>query len=251
MLDVKLLRSIYWVVFTLGALFLAGLHLPLFWYLDWRGQQKRKEAIAWKFAHWWGRVVLGATGSKVVVSGSEHIPLGPVVLMGNHQSYFDIMLMLGYVDKPLAFIAKQELTKLPLIKQWMGHLGCLFLDRNDIRQASKVFQQAVEKLQGGSSMVIFPEGTRSRSADIAAFKKGSMKLPIRANVPIVPISIDGTYKIYEGNGSRIGPALIKLVISPPVLPDIYTREGSSGIAELVLTRVEQGLEAAACQDGME
>src|SRR5690554_2319825 len=202
----KIIRSLYWVIFTLASLLLAGLYLPYFWYLDRRGQSRKREEIAWNFAHWWGRIVLGATGSKVTVRGKENVPPGPVVVMGNHQSCFDIMLVLGYIDKPLAFIAKKELARLPLISQWMKFLGCLFLDRRDVRQAAQVFQRAVEAVRNGWSMVIFPEGTRSRSAEMREFKKGSMKLPVRANVPIVPISIDGTYKVYEGNGSMIGSA---------------------------------------------
>lgn len=227
---------------------MAALYLPLFWYLGMRGQVKRREAIAWRFAHWWGRVVLRATGSTVKVSGAENVPDGQVIVMGNHQSYFDIMLMLGYINKPLSFIAKKELARLPLISQWMRHLGCLFLDRSQVRQATAVFQQAVEKVQKGWSMVIFPEGTRSHSADMAAFKKGSMKLPMRANVPIVPVSIDGTYKVFEGNGKRIGPAKIKLVISPPITTDFYAEAGSGQVAELVRERVALGLAYAEKQE---
>lgn len=244
----KLLRSIYWVLFTLGTLFLAALYLPLFWYLGMRGQVKRREAVAWRFAHWWGRVVLRATGSTVKVSGAENIPDGQVIVMGNHQSYFDIMLMLGYINKPLSFIAKKELARLPLISQWMRHLGCLFLDRSQLRQATSVFQQAVEKVQKGWSMVIFPEGTRSHSADMAVFKKGSMKLPMRANVPIVPVSIDGTYKVFEGNGKRIGPAKINLIISPPITTDFYAEAGSGQVAEMVRERVTLGLASAEKQE---
>lgn len=227
---------------------MAALYLPLFWYWGMRGQVKRREAIAWRFAHWWGRVVLRATGSTVKVSGAENVPDGQVIVMGNHQSYFDIMLMLGYINKPLSFIAKKELARLPLISQWMRHLGCLFLDRSQVRQATAVFQQAVEKVQKGWSMVIFPEGTRSHSADMAAFKKGSMKLPMRANVPIVPVSIDGTYKVFEGNGKRIGPARINLVISPPITTDLYAEAGSGQVAELVRERVALGLAYAEKQE---
>jgi len=250
----KIVRSLFWVLFTLGTLFLAALYLPLFWYLDLRGKQQRKEKIAWGFAHWWGRVVLWATGSKVKVSGIANIPPGPVVVMGNHQSYFDIMLMLGYVEKPLSFIAKKELIKVPLISPWMTHLGCLFLDRRDVRQASQIFQLAVKKVQGGWSMVIFPEGTRSRSNELGEFKKGSMKLPIRANVPIVPVSIDGTFKIFEGNGNRIGPAKVVLNIFPPIMPQQYPDLDSGQVAEIVRDRVVHGLklgdlEAAATSPG--
>lgn len=238
----KIIRSLYWVIFTLASLLLAGLYLPYFWYLDRRGQSRKREEIAWNFAHWWGRIVLGATGSKVTVRGAENIPPGPVVVMGNHQSIFDIMLVLGYIDKPLAFIAKKELARAPLIAPWMSYLGCIFLDRKDVRQAAQVFQEAVEKVRNGWSMVIFPEGTRSRGAQMGEFKKGSMKLPLRAEAPIIPVSIQGTYKAYEGNGYRIGPAQIELTISSPIFPRDYQGKGTGEVARMVQAAVERGLQ---------
>lgn len=238
----KLARTIFWVIYTVGTLLVAALYIPLMWYLRIRGNLSRKERLAWKFGHWWGRVVLGATGSKVKVIGSENIPSGPVVVMGNHQSYFDIMLVLGYIDKPLGFIAKKELARLPLIRQWMQYLGCLFLDRKDIRQAARVFQQAVAQIKDGWSMVIFPEGTRGDSKILADFKKGSMKLALRAQAPILPVSITGTHDVFEGNGKRIGPADITLAISPPIFSEEYQGLSSSQVSALVLDRVKQGLD---------
>lgn len=239
----KVLKSIIWVFYTLGTLLVAGLYIPYLLYLEWRGLRRRREEVAWSFARWWGRAVLAATGSRVTVRGKENVPPGPVVVMGNHQSCFDIMLVLGYIDKPLAFIAKKELARLPLISQWMKFFGCLFLDRRDVRQAAQVFQRAVEAVRNGWSMVIFPEGTRSRSAEMREFKKGSMKLPVRANVPIVPISIDGTYKVYEGNGSMIGSADITLTISPPILPKDYAGMGTAQLAQMVQQKVAGKLTA--------
>ena len=228
-------------IFALGTLFVAALYLPFFWYLGLRGQIRRREKLAWAFAHWWGRALIWATGSRVQVSGTENIPPGPVVVMGNHQSLFDIMLVLGYIDKPLAFIAKKELAKYPVFSSWMNYLGCLFLDREDIRQAVMVFQQAVEQVKSGWSMVIFPEGTRSCSVALAPLKNGSMKLPLRGQVPIVPISINGTYKAYEGNGYRIGSADISLAIAKPIFPEEFAGLGTKEIADLVRKKIEQGL----------
>jgi 1-acyl-sn-glycerol-3-phosphate acyltransferase len=161
--------------------------------------------------------------------------------MGNHQSIFDIMLVLGYIDKPLAFIAKKELAKYPLVSHWMRYIGSIFLDRSDARQAVRVFQEAVDRVKRGWSMVIFPEGTRSRSMTMAAFKKGSMKLPMRAGAAIVPVSINGTYKIFEGNGMRIGSAAITMVIAEPILPGNFADLESGELSEMVRKRIEQGL----------
>lgn len=237
----KFMRSLYWLLFTVATLLLASLYIPLFWYLTLRGKLRRKEELAWGFTHWWGKVVLRATGSTVKIIGTENIPQGSVVVMSNHQSYFDVMLMLGYIDKPIAFIAKKELKKYPLISHWMGYVGCIFLDRKDVRQAVKVFQQAVDRVKSGWSMVIFPEGTRSGSATMGEFKRGSMKLPIRAGVPIVPVSINRTYKVYEGNGKWIGSAEITMVISPAIPTNGLSDSDSGKLADMVKESIVTGL----------
>lgn len=92
-----------------------------------------------------------------------------------------------YIEKPKAFIAKIELLKLPLLRTWMIHLKCVFMDRSDIRQSLKVINQAADHLKEGYSMIIFPEGTRSKNETFGEFKPGSLKLALKAGVPIVPV----------------------------------------------------------------
>lgn len=229
----KVVRTVYWFTIAILATLLGAFYLPGFWLL----KRFRKEALhrklVFKYARWWGRTLVAATGSKVTALATDSIPSGPVVFMGNHLGIFDIMTILGFLNRPLAFIAKKELAKAPIVSNLMKHVGCLFLDRQDVRQAAMLFRQATAQVQGGLSMVIFPEGTRSVTTEVADFKSGSMKLATKANVPIVPIAIQGTDKVFENNGHRIGPSQISIQVMPAILPEEYREMGTNHLAQKV------------------
>lgn len=229
----KLLRTFYWLIAAIFATLLGAIRLPYYWFLKKTKRYELHQRLMHNYARWWGKVTMGATGSKVSVQGAETIPAGPVVFMANHLSAFDVMLFLGYIDKPLAFMAKKELAKAPIVSNLMGHVGCLFLDRKDARQAVRVFNLASEQIRRGHSMVIFPEGTRSKTGVVGDFKSGSMKLAMKANVPIVPVRVEGTDRVFENNGYRIGPAQISMTVLPPLLPAEYAEMGSNQVAKQV------------------
>lgn len=238
------MRTIYWVVIAFFATLLGALLLPVLWFLKLIRCNKLRQGIISRYAHWWGRVVLAATGSKVTVRGLENIPPGPAVFMANHLSIFDIMLMLGYIAKPIAFMAKKELAKVPVISSLMVEVGCLYLDREDVRQAAKVFRRGAEQIRNGLSMVIFPEGTRNLTGNIGDFKSGSMKLAMKADVPIVPVAIYGTREIYEGSKKRITPSRIVLQVMPTISPEDYKDMGSTTLASRVRDMVAAGWQQA-------
>jgi 1-acyl-sn-glycerol-3-phosphate acyltransferase len=165
----------------------------------------------------WARSLVNLSGSKVIVTGEEHVPIqGGVVFISNHQGNFDIPILLGFIDKPKAFIAKKELKKLPLISSWMYYMNCVFIDRSSARSGLKAIQEGVAFLKQGYSQIIFPEGTRSRGDQLGEFKPGSFKLATKAGVPIVPVTIKGSYKIMEANGGLIKPAVVEMYISEPI-----------------------------------
>jgi 1-acyl-sn-glycerol-3-phosphate acyltransferase len=165
----------------------------------------------------WARSMVNFSGSKVIVTGGEHIPpRGGVVFISNHQGNFDIPILLGFIDKPKAFIAKKELKKFPLISSWMYYMNCVFMDRSSARAGLKAIQEGVAFLKQGYSQIIFPEGTRSWGDQLGEFKPGSFKLATKAEVPIVPVTIKGSYNIMEANGGLIKPAVVEVFISEPV-----------------------------------
>ncbi|MEN2768223.1 lysophospholipid acyltransferase family protein [Ornithinibacillus xuwenensis] len=185
--------------------------------------------------------VLERTGTDVHVTGREKIPEGPVLYVANHQGLFDILAFLGYLGKPIGFIAKKEINKLPIISTWMGLLHCVFIDRQDRRQSVNAINQGIKNLKNGNSLVIFPEGTRSRGSELHPFKPGSLRLATKANVPIVPVTIDGTYKMLEEGKGRVKGSTIHMTIHHPIMPETYQELKSSDLAEKIQHIVQDGL----------
>lgn len=147
------------------------------------------------------RILLFLAGAKVEVRGQNNIPKdGGVLFVSNHRSYFDILAGYGYTYKQLGFVAKYEMIRIPLLRQWMKILNCLFLNRKDIKQGLKTILLGIEKVKSGISIWICPEGTRNLNddvTDVKDFKEGSLKIAEKGKVPIIPVAIYGTYEIWE------------------------------------------------------
>lgn len=166
-----------------------------------------------------------ASSSKISVEGRENIPKNQAVLfVGNHKSYIDIPLMIKYVPQPLAFIAKSSLKKVPLFNTVMTLLGCLFIDRQNVRQAIGIIKQGIEKLEHGESLLVFPEGSRSKTSELLPFKQGSLKLAEKSHVAIIPFAIVGTDDILGKNGFKITPSQVYLTFGQPINLDHLSPE---------------------------
>lgn len=212
-----MLRTIIWFIYFWGYLIIILPNLIRVRALHRAQKIEQRDREADRIVKKWGRSMVNISGSKVIVTGEEHIPLrGGVVFISNHQGNFDIPILLGFIDKPKAFIAKKELKKFPLISSWMYYMNCVFMDRSSARAGLKAIQEGVAFLKQGYSQIIFPEGTRSRGEQLGEFKPGSFKLATKAGVPIVPVTIKGSYKIMEANGGLIKPAVVEMFISEPV-----------------------------------
>lgn len=165
----------------------------------------------------WARKLLKLAGTEVTVQGAENVPKDKAVLfVGNHQSNFDIPILLGHIDKPKAFIAKVELEKFPFISTWMQLMECVFMDRSNLRQSAKAIMQGIKSLKKGYSMVIFPEGTRTHDGKLLEFKPGALKLATKSGAPIVPVTINGSKDIMTKGSNIIRPAKVEIIIDKPI-----------------------------------
>ena len=163
------------------------------------------------------------TGSKVTVIGEENVPKDTAVLyIGNHRSYFDIVLTYARCPGLTGYVAKDSMKKIPLLSTWMERLYCLFLDRSNIKEGLKTILKGIEQIKGGISMCIFPEGTRNRDANgpMLPFKEGSFKLAEKTGCPIIPMALTNTADIFENHIPRIRPAHVILEYGKP----IYVKE---------------------------
>ncbi len=190
----------------------------------------------------WARYVVALSGGTVTVSGEENIPRDrAVVFVGNHQSNLDIPILLGYVAKPKAFIAKIELLRVPFLSDWMKMMRCTFLDRKNMRQSVRAMDEAVENVKKGHSLVIFPEGTRSKSDEVAEFKQGSFKLALRSGAPIVPVTIDGSWHMLEEKGRFMRNVAVRVVVHPAIVTEGLAKEDTLALPERVRAIIAGGI----------
>lgn len=205
-----------------------------------QGKLGEQKAYLYGITSKWARAMVKLTGSTVEVVGKENIPDENVLFVSNHQGNFDIPLLLGYLPKLKGFIAKVELENFPIVSGWMKRLGCLFLDRNNIRQSLLVLKQGIEQLKNGDTLVIFPEGTRSQCPTMGEFKKGSLKIAVKSGVTIVPITINGSYKLLEEK-KRIRPGHVKIIVHPPVPTRSLSAEETKQLTNTVYNIIKQPL----------
>lgn len=188
----------------------------------------------------WASGIMKRTGSEVEVSGLDYLPEGPVLFVSNHEGNFDIPVLLSSISKPFGFISKEEVKKLPIIPTYMEEMNCVFLDRTDRRSAFKSITDTIEKLREGHSILIFPEGTRSKGQGLKEFKAGFMRIAKEAGVPVVPIAIEGTSRIMENNNNQIRPAHVRVQVLEPFAPEELDTAGVKA-AQVVKSRIEQAL----------
>ncbi|MGL5087204.1 MAG: lysophospholipid acyltransferase family protein [Clostridium sp.] len=203
--------------------------------LEKAGKKEEKDALIHKFTTNWSRNLLKILNIKVTVHGTENLPKDKNVLfVGNHQGNFDIPIYMSYIDVPKGFVAKIELTKIPGIKTWMEHINCIFMDRSSIRKAGEAIVTGIKSLKSGNSLVIFPEGTRSRGNKMGEFKAGSFKLATKSKTPIIPVTMSGSYKIMEANANKhLTTASIDLYIHPIIETANLTKEEQDALPEMV------------------
>ncbi len=177
--------------------------------------------VTWAF-----RRCLDITGVSLTVIGEENVPKDTAVLyVGNHRSYFDILLTYVRVPRPTGYIAKKEMLRYPLLVNWMKNLHCLFLDRKDIKQGLKTILEGIEKVKSGISICIFPEGTRNKVNDtFLPFHEGSFKIAEKSGCPIVPMSIYNSAAIFEDHLPKIKKAHVILEYCPPISMKDLSRE---------------------------
>lgn len=197
-----------------------------------KGKLDEQEAYLHKVSSRWGRDMVKGIGCNVEVIGIDNIPEQNVLYVANHGGNIDIPLFLGYLPKLKGFVAKIELEKAPIISTWMKRLNCLFLDRSSIRQSMDMILKGIEMLKNGKTLVIFPEGTRSKGNQLGEFKKGSLQLAVKSGVPVVPVTIENSYKTFEEK-KRIKATNIKITVHAPIYIDTLSTEQKKNLAEIV------------------
>lgn len=189
----------------------------------------------------WGLKVIGfISGVKLEVNGLDNIPDDQAVLfVGNHISFFDIIVTYPLMKRPTGYIAKKEIRKVPFLSWWMYFVNCIFLDRKNPRQGLKSVLEASEKIKNGTSIFLFPEGTRSKDGKLAEFKDGGFKIATKAKAPIIPIGIQGTSDILENHFPIIKSGKVIVNFGKPVYTSEMSKAEQKSLPDLVREQVKE------------
>ncbi|HJX34706.1 MAG TPA: lysophospholipid acyltransferase family protein [Desulfatiglandales bacterium] len=173
----------------------------------------------------WAKIYLKVCGVKVEVKGAEYVNRDlPCIYMSNHQSYFDIFALLAGLPADFKFLMKKELMKIPLLGTAMRRVGYLSVDRGDTKNAIISMNAAAEKIRKGASILVFPEGTRSKDGHVQAFKKGGFHMAFKAGCDIIPIAILNSRDIVPKGSLRIKKGTIKINIGRPIPVKDYSED---------------------------
>lgn len=174
-----------------------------------------------RIVQWGLKCVAFISGVKLTVIGEENVPRDePVLYIGNHRSFFDVVVTYARCPGLTGYIAKDGVNKVPIFRIWMKRLHCIFLKRDDMKEGLKVILKAIEYVKSGISICIFPEGTRNKYRDnptsLLPFKEGSFKIAIKTGCKIVPMALIGTADILENHFPWIHSTDIKLIYGEPI-----------------------------------
>lgn len=186
-----------------------------------------------RMVQWAFKRILAITGVEVTVIGEDRIPDEAVLFIGNHRSYFDILLTYSRCKRRTGYVAKKEMLSYPLLRTWMKRLYCLFLDRDNIREGLKTILQAIEYINNGISVCIFPEGTRNKGEELSIlpFHAGSFKIAEKSGCAIVPISMNNTISIFEKQFPRIKKTHVVIEYGEPIYPNKLDKDTRKHISE--------------------
>jgi 1-acyl-sn-glycerol-3-phosphate acyltransferase len=208
------------------------------------GEHEKERELILEAVNGWAGKIFDYFETDINIINPENLPVsGPVVYVSNHQSYADIPLFFHVIkNHQVSFIAKDSLEKAPLFGYWTKTSRGLFLKRGDARASLQTINEGAELLKQGFSLVIFPEGTRSHCSEMADFKPGSLKLATKARVPIVPVTVNGTYHLFEETGVMTKGVHIDIIVHESIDTAELSRADLAALPEKVEAIVRGGLE---------
>ena len=196
---------------------------------------RARDISSLRIVQWGFKVILKLAGVKATVIGEENIPDEPVLFIGNHRSYFDILLTYSRCKRLTGYVAKKEMERYLTLTTWMRRIYCLFLDRKDPKQGLKTILTAIDYIKNGISICIFPEGTRNSGEELSMlpFKDGAFKISTKSGCAIVPISMINTAEIFENHFPKVKRTHVVIEYGKPIYPDQLDKETKKHIGDYV------------------
>jgi len=193
----------------------------------------------------WSWLILRSAGIRLDIRGRHHVERdAPRIYVANHQSMVDIWVTILLLPVSTVYIAKESLFRIPFIGWSMQASGFIAIDRGNRERAIGSLRRAAERVRGGRSVCMFPEGTRSRDGKLARFKKGGFHLAQRAGVPLVPVAIAGSWRTLRPGTMRIRPGSVIVEFAPPIDPGAFGNDGLKPLIDAVHDAIADRLAAA-------
>ena len=221
-----MIRFIIVAITVIGFLILSIPILLIEWIIG-KFSPRTKEISSLRIVQGVFKFILWEAGTKVTIIGEENVPKDtPVLYIGNHRSYFDILLTYSRCRDLTGFVAKKEMLNYPFLRTWMKRVYCLFLDRDNIREGLKTILTAIDQVKNGISVFIFPEGTRNKGDELSLlpFHAGSFKIAEKSGCPIVPVALNNTINIFEGHLPYIRKTHVVLEYCSPIYMNEMEKE---------------------------
>ena len=189
------------------------------------------------------KVMLWITGADITYIGKETVPRDQaVVYVGNHNSYFDILLTYSQCPGLTGYVAKSEMLRYPLLRDWMKRLYCVFLDRTDLRAGMQMILTCIDYIKQGISICIFPEGTRSRDGKMQPFHEGSLKMASKTGCPIIPMAITNSAQIFENHLPFVRPCKVIVEYGTPIYPKELPKEQQKFLGAYTQKKIQEMLD---------
>ena len=199
-------------------------------------------------ARWWCRLVAWSIFAKIKVQGTENISADQTyVYMANHSSLIDTPALFAYLPYQFRIMAKKELFYIPFMGWHLWSAGNFPIDRSDPRKTAKSLREVIEGVRSGKSLAVFPEGTRTPDGKLQEFKHGAFKIAVRAGVPIVPVSIVGTFKLLPKSTLAPRPGRVYVIIGEPIDTRQYSERNLNELIARTRQAIESNLQSRACE----
>jgi len=227
----KLLRSIWFLLVAVPATVFYASWAVL---ASWAGIRYAPNNVYDRIMRNWSRLILGAHRVRVTVTGAERLaPAQPYVFIANHTSMVDIWALQVAIPHSFRYVAKQELSRVPILGRGMEGAGNIFIDRGNRSSAFAAYDEAARRIRGGLSAMVFAEGTRSLDGRLQSFKKGPFILGIQAGVPVVPVVVEGAFELTPKGARYIRPGEVSVRIGEPILTAGMTPDDRGALSEQV------------------
>ncbi|MBI4417228.1 MAG: 1-acyl-sn-glycerol-3-phosphate acyltransferase [Ignavibacteriales bacterium] len=193
-------------------------------------------------ARQWSKFILWIFGVRVSVKGLEHIGKGSVIYASNHASWFDIPAAVAGIPDDIRIMLKRELTYVPIWGWALRYGPYIAVDRTSPKDALRSLDKAAEQIRSGASVLLFVEGTRTRDGKLQAFKRGAFVLALKSGVPVVPVTINHSFRILPKGSLKIRPTDIEIIIDRPIETSAFAgRDGEAALMKEVRSTIERNL----------